>query len=253
MLRPGLVSLSSPSGGGSYTAKAVHFDGTQFLNTNSLVATDNAFMSGAFWFREAALPGDGQLWTVDPAGAYTSNGNFGNGFNGQILEFLANSNNSSFVQVAASGTPVVLDVWHSIVFSLDGSTGAGKLYLDRVDITHLTTQATPFVAAFNSLPFYIGADTFSGDEFIGDLADLWLAPGQLLLVDGDIPSATLDKFVTAGLKPVFLGADGSIPTGTAPAIFFSGDAAAFGQPNLGTGGTFTLTGALTNASSSPSD
>jgi len=60
------------------------------------------------------------------------------------------------------------------------------------------------------------------------------------------------KFIDAIGKPVFLGSDGSLPTGVAPAMFFSGDSTAFAT-NRGTGGPFTLTGSLTNASTSPSD
>jgi hypothetical protein len=53
-------------------------------------------------------------------------------------------------------------------------------------------------------------------------------------------------------KPVNLGTNGQTPTGTIPAMFFSGDASGF-PTNQGTGGAFTLTGSLTNASTSPSD
>jgi len=53
-------------------------------------------------------------------------------------------------------------------------------------------------------------------------------------------------------KPVDLGPNGSTPTGSAPSLFFSGNATSFAT-NQGTGGAFTLTSALTNATTSPSD
>jgi hypothetical protein len=72
------------------------------------------------------------------------------------------------------------------------------------------------------------------------------------LTGASISPATIAKFFSAAGKPVALGADGSTPTGTAPRIFFSGDNSSFAT-NKGTGGSFTLTGSLTNASTSPSD
>jgi hypothetical protein len=79
------------------------------------------------------------------------------------------------------------------------------------------------------------------------MADLWIAPGiSLLDGSGDIPLATRRKFIDALGKPVFLGANGELATGTAPAVFLSGDASTFAT-NLGTGGAFATTGTLTDA------
>ncbi len=70
----------------------------------------------------------------------------------------------------------------------------------------------------------------------GGVADYYLALGQNL--DLSVPS-NLAKFISAG-KPVYLGANGQLPTGTAPTIFGSGDATTFLQPNLGTGGALNI-------------
>ena len=120
-------------------------------------------------------------------------------------------------------------------------------------------QGPSGVTNTNGVPFYIGTDTFGqgGDgsnNFVGmSMADLWIAPGVSLLDNnGYIPEATRRKFISANGKPVDLGSDCSAPTGTAPAVCFSGDATTFGT-NKGTGGTFTLTGTLTDASTSPSN
>jgi hypothetical protein len=53
-------------------------------------------------------------------------------------------------------------------------------------------------------------------------------------------------------EKVNLGSDCSTPTGTGPAVCFSGNASTFGT-NKGTGGAFTTTGTLTDADTSPSD
>jgi hypothetical protein len=105
---------------------------------------------------------------------------------------------------------------------------------------------------FNGFALWVGADSF-GNNLTGDLADLWIAPGVSLLDgSGDIATSTRRKLIDASGKPVDLGSDGSIPTGTAPSVFLSGNASSF-STNKGTGGAFTTTGTLTDATSSPSD
>jgi len=87
----------------------------------------------------------------------------------------------------------------------------------------------------------------------GALAELYLAPGQYL--DFSI-EANRRKFIRADGKPVFLGHDGSRPTGVAPLIYQrlrKGEAVANFATNRGTGGDFTITGTLDTASTSPSD
>jgi hypothetical protein len=162
--------------------------------------------------------------------------------------------------------------WHHLLFSAVGSDGGElgkiKVYLDDVDITppppiHIGSVPGPNVLNFegddsftvpnvNGNIFSVGGDTF-GDNFTGDMADAWIAPGQSLLDgSGDIPTSTRRKFIDSNGKPVDLGSDCSAPTGTAPAICFSGDASTFGT-NKGTGGAFALTGTLIDATSSPSN
>ena len=87
----------------------------------------------------------------------------------------------------------------------------------------------------------------------GFFAEVSFAFGQSL--DFSIVS-NRRKFLSAGGKPVFLGADGSLPTGTAPIIYQhldDGEAVANFATNRGTGGDFTITGTLDTGSTSPSD
>ena len=79
-------------------------------------------------------------------------------------------------------------------------------------------------------------------------SDLWIEYTHL---DLDVVG-NRRKFISGDKKPVFLGTDGSKPTGSAPPVYFSGDATDF-STNKGDGGAFTLTGTLTNSSTSPSD
>lgn len=129
-----------------------------------------------------------------------------------------------------------------------------QLYMNDVDVAILRDdEGLATINMMNGAPFFIGSDSFEGDEFNGAMADLWIAPNTF--IDFSV-TGNRRKFISAAGKPVNLGADGSIPTGTAPAIFqrrAPADAAATFADNLGTGGDFTITGTLTNAPSSPSD
>ncbi len=77
---------------------------------------------------------------------------------------------------------------------------------------------------------------------------MWLAPGQ----DIDLSvSANRRNFIDGDGKWVYLGANGEIPTGTAPAMFFSGGGTPF-RTNRGTGGTFSFGGGtITTATTNP--
>lgn len=75
----------------------------------------------------------------------------------------------------------------------------------------------------------------------GQLADVWFAPG----VDYDLTvEANRRKWIDADGNPVDLGADGSTPTGSAPAIFLSGDLYGW-HSNKGYGEGFSPIGTLT--------
>ncbi len=224
-----------------YVASAVHADGATFLSIASLTATDNDTFSCAFWFKVTLA---GATWFVtDPQNAFTNT--LQTGASSMTFEF-----DGSGSLIVGTTSPPSSGVWHCMVASFNTNTGVSKIYLDRVDVTDVLTDDSPFTLTSNGLPF----DVFTGeasDTLTGDFADWRIAPGQSWLTTGDISAATLDLFQDAiTLKPV----DPAIATDAlgAPRVLFSGDAATFGT-NLGTGGAFTLTGAFTNASTSPSD
>ena len=80
----------------------------------------------------------------------------------------------------------------------------------------------------------------NANKFPGNVGDYWLDLG----VNVDFTDATnREKFRSSGGKPVFLGADGSLPTGSAPDAFFSGDHAAY-HTNKGSGGGMTEVGTI---------
>lgn len=235
-------------GGGDYTASAVHFDGSAWLGCNSLVATDNGLLSFVFWEKIAAADYSAATILVsDP-----------NAFETYVVGTASGANRSFQARVndggANTGGPDAIgagfppDQWNCVIVTLDSQAGTGKVYRGDTDVSAGWAADTGFSGAFNGLPFFVGGD--GGGGTTGDFADIRIMPGVSLLTTGDISEATRRLFIDAGGKPV----NPAVATAAlgAPCILFSGNAAAF-PTNQGTGGAFTLTGSLTNASSSPSD
>lgn len=145
------------------------------------------------------------------------------------------------------------DAWHSILWSWSTNFSAGNkichLYVD--DIASSGTKSDPstaFNVDYTQPDWMIGHQSAGLNKYAGDLAQFYFAPGQFL--DFSI-EANRRKFITASNKPVNLGATGALPTGSQPIIFLDNPFSSFGT-NKGSGGNFTVTGALTAASTTPS-
>lgn len=160
---------------------------------------------------------------------------------------------SSFV--INSATAVTAGVgWHHLLASWDTNAIAGakigQIYLDDVsDPGAFTDASAAFDIDYTDTDYGIGAHTDGTGKLNADVADIYLNFAARL--DFSI-EANRRKFISAAGKPVGLGTDGSLPTGTAPIVFQKGPAASFAT-NRGTGGDFTVTGELTDAATSPSD
>ena len=133
------------------------------------------------------------------------------------------------------------------------TAGARHLYItDASDLT-VTTFTNDTIAYTSPTDSGIGSEPAGGAKLNGCLAELYFNQAEYLDLD---VTANRRKFNTASLKPTSLGADGSLPTGTAPILYHrvaDGAAASTFATNLGTGGNFTITGTLDLASSCPSD
>ncbi len=251
------LPITDGGGGGEYVAQAVHFDGDAVLENEALSCTQNQFFSFSFWSLVAVgVSGfNSVLWGVDPENLFASGDVFagaGGASSGEYYYFVGNAGGDYLKLDQATGFPI--GPWTHVCGSMNTLLQTASMVVDGVLQTtevNLTSGGSAFSdAAFNGLSFYFGSDTFPGDRFIGDVVDPWFAPGQYIDFSDPANVAKFRDPVTG--KPVFLGNNGQVPTGTAPAVFFSGDASTFGT-NLGSGGDFTLTGSLTNASTSPSD
>lgn len=264
----GVEAAGTAAAGLSYSAGAVHFagskrgDGHTCLICSSLSATDNGYFSFSLWQKDLTNPlnagaiiGSSTLFVVDPASAYfplVYIDGYG-GSNNRLAIGFGDESYSNY-QFSYWNDPNYSN-WNHYLGSADTNHAAGSrisvLYVNDILVAAdaLDDIGIAFSNAVNGKQFVFGDEGASAD--VGptmDVADVWIAPGVALHeVDTNgpfIPEATRRQFITAGAKP----AD---PSGFPDsAILFSGTATTFAN-NRGTGGAFTLTGSLTNASTSP--
>jgi|GEM_PF-6388859 len=208
-----------------------------------------AMASSPNWETLAAVDNNGFVWTSSDFGV-----TWGHGVDGNFYDWVSVSISADGQKLVAgaSGDGVIVHT------SADaGTTWAYRRvitgtrvvlgYIDGVKAIQGYSDTGPsFNIAMNGLGFVIGGDTYD-DNLIGDVADLWIAPGVSLLTGTNVSAETLGLFIDDNGKPVD-------PSGfPASAILLSGDADTFAT-NQGTGGAFTVTaGSLTNATTSPSD
>lgn len=138
------------------------------------------------------------------------------------------------------------DGWLHILFSADMAAGTAHLYInDELQLN--TTTFTNATIDFTGANWSVGAQVDGTQKYTGDIADLWFMPGVYIDFSQE---ANRRKFVSESGIPVYLGTDGSIPTGAAPVIYLSSATDSW-HTNKGTGGGFTENGALTDGSSGP--
>lgn len=241
MIIPGVVA--SQGQGAEYHADAVHFDGgPSFLARESALTGIVASPLGLFsMWKKSSVSLEALLLGVDVGIVQIA----------ENLIALLDEAGTTFQYQQFTAT-LSNNAWHHVLMSWNTNFAAGnrilQIYVDDAAITPGAEEGDgdAFDVSYPTETFwFLGPQ----DTVACDISEYYFAPGQFL----DLTTqSNRRKFISAGGKPVDLGADGSTPTGTAPAMFFSGDATAFAT-NRGTGGAFTLTGSLTNASTSPSD
>ena len=139
---------------------------------------------------------------------------------------------STTTMTAAKGMQHVMANW-------DIGANSYSVYVDGAAQSFSTTTRNDQNAGWGSCDL---TEVFqqNANKFPGNVGDYWLDLG----VNVDFTDATnREKFRSSGGKPVFLGADGSLPTGSAPDAFFSGDHAAY-HTNKGSGGGMTEVGTI---------
>ena len=229
------------AGLGSYSANAVTFDGTNDYISTTNIPSGGKKITGSIWVRRNAT---GVTFRFSESEHFSMNVNS----TGSISVVLKNSSNTL---IRNCYTPIggYDDLeWHHILFSFDMNDSASQhLYIDGVDDLQTCNNYTDEEFSLGTGTLFIGRDYGGAGYFDGDLADFWIDVGTYL----DLSVAgNREKFRSANGMPMFLGEDGSLPTGYAPDLYFTGDTADW-HTNKGTDGDFTETGALTDAATHP--
>lgn len=253
-------SFNSPTVAGfppanPYHADAVHFNGITRIHRTSLVAPTENFYTFSCWFKiSSSALGAPALWSADPDTNEDAYCQFLSSSHNLYFYYKDDSTTKKTPRMSATvGTNFFDGNWHHVLAAMDASghpLSASKriVYIDDVlqSPSLVTNGSGPFNILVNGRPFFVGDDN-QGDFFVGDMADFWWDNHTYYVSGSDLPVSFRRKFIDGGGKPVD---PVNFPTGT---ILFSGDSTTF-STNQGTGGTFTvISGALTDASTSPSD
>lgn len=238
-----------------FKANAVHFTSatTVFTNNGPLLNTpDGKAGTLSLWIRLDDLPFVGSFSTL-----------LGFGFSlteavSVIVAIADSTKKLRFTLSGAAGTVVDMvsdrtitaaDGWVHVIAAWDAAAGVSQLYIDDIEskdevASSVVNQIIDYSKGFVD----VGAEARSRDNpFVGDMAEFWFDD---VFIDLSV-EANRRKFVSALVKPIFLGPDGSLPTGVVPSIFMSGATSTWGT-NKGNAGPFFAFD-LTTASSSPTD
>lgn len=244
--------LASGGAGESYTANAVDFDGTNDYLTRGAGLTGAADgKEGLFscWVRidggDATQMSLFHAWdsvlTTRKVEVFRSSGNL-------LFVTASRADGVGTLSVSTSNSYASGATWLHILSSWKTDTaGARHLYISDVsDLVQNTFLNNAVDYTVND--WGVGARANDGStKFNGCMAELYFTTSYLDLS----VEANRRKFISGGLRPVSLGADGSLPTGSQPLVYLKGVAASFGT-NSGSGGNFTITGTLDAASTTPS-
>ncbi len=228
---------------------AVDFDGTSDYLTRGADLTGLAdSKSGIFscWLRRDG--GDATLQRVIANLAGTLRFHVSKDASNKYIVTGINSAGATILLLTSTTAYTASPAWMHLLASWDLAATTGTLYVnsasDLAGGSTLTNDTIDYVTATPN--WAVGADTDATDKMSGAIAELYFAPNQYLDLS---VQANREKFILNG-APVSLGSDGSLPTGTAPAIYLPNRAALVGT-NAGSGGNFTINGAPKDANSTP--
>lgn len=240
---------------------AVDFDGTNdyLLRGGPLTSVvDGRQGIISFWFRVDGGDGTTRRFTSNYSTSASINFtlNTGNAWN-LVVQDITTSLNFAF---RSSTTYATDTAWHHLVSSWDTNFSAGnklaKIICDGVDVTTIITDASAaFDICYATLVTEWATGTLAAAPGAGlismCLAEYYFNTATYLDLSN---SANVQKFRTVAGTPANLGANGSTPTGSQPAIYLhtglAGAASDFGT-NLGFGGGMTITGSLDLCSTAP--
>jgi hypothetical protein len=245
-------------GGGPppFACDAADFDGNDWLsrasNLTGIAASGRGILS--FWIRFDTFHATDQQFILmaDDTGSGFSSYFYINNPSHASEAVLSEASGD---QVVHNGTGRSTGVWYHFLYAWDTDPFTRfQLYIN--DVANGTVDVNDSTnVAWNTIDRWsIGAWASDGSLRIdGGLAEFYFHTGSTLDMSVE---ANRRLFRSAGGKPISLGSDGSTPMGSAPRIYLhldDGESAANFAINRGSGGNFTVNGALTTYASSPTD
>ncbi len=149
-----------------------------------------------------------------------------------------NSSNNIILNHVTTTTYMPGASWYHLLASFDLGNSKSYIYVDDVSRGDTPITLTDDSVDYTSTDWGVAASTGGSSPFNGALSEVYFTNEYL-----DI-SVTANRrlFIDAAGDPVPLGADGSLPTGTAPIVYMRERVSNAGI-NSGTGGDFTINGA----------
>ena len=227
-----------------YIPNAVTFDGSNdyMTVTNSQAGLANGYnFTHSFWIKPT-IGVTRRLWSISDVSTpmmittVASDGRIG------ISIYSA----AGVLKVgSATVNPLSNGTWQHVLFVYSRSTPLTNIYVggSLVALTNGTwvgNDGNPngYAPASANARYTVGADYEGSNKLLADICEWWWDDTIL-----DDPT----KFRSAANRPISLGSDGSLPSGSAPVFYFRGAGNAF-NVNYGTGGTnFWVKGSLSAA------
>jgi len=249
-------TLIGAAGGTSYIADALNFDGsTDYLRRTSDLTgqADGRLGILSFWLRMQG--GDStDMYIYEHISPFAFPIYRGSGGNNKVG--ISMQQDSGYVRYKSRTLTsiTVSSGWCHILASWNTNTSTSNLYLNDAD-----DEDTGYAVDTNEVLNYthpthtVGASSTQILKFNGDLFDFYYNTFEYLDITQE---ANRRKFISAAGKPVFLGDNGELPTGTSPILFLhldDGETASNFAINAGTGGNFTVNGTPITATTSPTD
>jgi len=243
--RSGIVS--------GYKAHAVDFDAANDWLTRGADLTGNADGKKvliSIWFRVDGSDGSGLVLYSQDEAAGDDNVVTRRASNDRFRTIFRDTGGVIEQQFQTTPTYPASATWHHAMISFDLSVPECDIRVDDLKPALATNTCNDDTIDFTQPDHIIGALTAAGSsKFDGCLSEVYINLAEFMNLDLTVNRR---NFIGADLKPVDLGRDGRLPTGTVPIIYLNGNFSNF-QVNQGSGGDFTVNGALEACSTSPSD
>ena len=224
---------------------ATNFDGSTdyFLRAGGLTGiSDGNTGLVSYWTKPDAVVAVEFVVSNDALGFSVDNA-------GDDVRILAdNSVGTEILNVNSVGDPLTAGQWNHVLIAFT-TGGTIQIYVNDIDRTGTPNTNTADDIDYTKTNWSVGARYDGLFKFAGCLSEVYVNIAETLDLS---VVANRRKFVTADIEAVDLGSDGSIPTGSAPAIYLPNAFSSFGT-NAGTGGDLTDQGSVAACVDAPGE